>query len=169
MTDNTVVKIDTSKGEITIELFDEDAPETVENFLNYVKDDFYRGLIFHRVIDKFMIQGGGFKPGMIEKDVPHDPIQNEAKKSGHRNERGTIAMARTSEPHSATSQFFINLKDNSRLDWDRADDGFGYCVFGEVIDGMDVVDEIGGIDTREERGHSDVPAEDIKIKGTEIV
>lgn len=169
MTDNTKVKIETSKGDIIVELFDDDAPETVENFLNYVEDDFYRGLTFHRVIDNFMIQGGGFKPGMIEKDVPFEPVKNEAKKSGHRNERGTVAMARTSDPHSATSQFFINLKDNNRLDFDRYDDGFGYCVFGEVVDGMDVVDEIESIETREERGHSDVPSEDIKIKGTEIL
>lgn len=166
MSENTVVEIKTSKRVITVELFDDDAPKTVENFLKYVEDDFYRGTIFHRLVDDFVVQGGGFKPGMIEKDT-YDPIENEGQKSGHRNERGTLAMARTQKADSATSQFFINLSDNDRLDWDKAGDGHGYCVFGKVTDGMDVVDEIASVDTRKERGHSDVPAEDIKIKGIE--
>jgi len=169
MTDNTKVKMKTTEGEITVELFEEDAPETVENFLKYAEDGFYKGLIFHRVIPNFVAQGGGFKPGMIEKDTTYDPIKNEAKKGGHRNKKGTIAMARTRKPHSATSQFYINLKDNDNLDWDKTGDGFGYCVFGKVVDGMDVVEKIGSVDTRNEGGHPDVPARDIKIKGVEVL
>jgi len=161
-------EIETDKGTIEIELYEEDAPETVENFIKYAEDGFYDGLIFHRVIENFMIQGGGFKPSMEEKEPIHDPIQNEAEKSGHRNKRGTIAMARTSDPHSATSQFFINHEDNERLDWDKAQDGWGYCVFGEVIGGMEAVDEIASLETTTVEGHKDVPKEDVVIQKVNI-
>ncbi len=166
---NPKVEIKTDRGTIEIELFEDDAPETVENFIKYVEDGFYDGLIFHRVIENFMIQGGGFYPGMEQKEPTHDPIQNEAEESGHRNKRGTIAMARTSEPHSATSQFFINHKDNERLDYDKAQDGWGYCVFGEVIDGMDVVDEIASLKTTTVEGHKDVPKKDVVIQEVIII
>ncbi|MEF8832744.1 MAG: peptidylprolyl isomerase [Candidatus Thermoplasmatota archaeon] len=161
-------EIETDRGTIKIELFEEDAPETVENFIQYSEDGFYDGLIFHRVIENFMIQGGGFLPGMEEKEPSYEPVQNEAEKSGHRNERGTVAMARTSEPHSATSQFFINHKDNEKLDWDEFRDGWGYCVFGEVISGMDVVDEIASVETTTVKGHKDVPKEDLIIQEVTI-
>jgi len=161
-------EIETNKSTIEIELYDEDAPETVENFIKYAEDGFYDGLVFHRVIGNFMIQGGGFYPGMEQKEPTYDPIQNEAEESGHRNKRGTIAMARTSDPHSATSQFFINHKDNERLDWDKAQDGWGYCVFGEVIDGMEVVDEIASVETTTVEGHKDVSKEDVIIQEVNI-
>jgi len=165
---NPIAVIETNKGTIEVELFKDDAPGTVENFIKYVEDGFYDGLIFHRVIVDFMIQGGGFYPGMEQKEPPYDPIRNEAEESGHRNKRGTIAMARTSEPHSATSQFFINHKDNERLDYDKFRDGWGYCVFGEVIDGLDVVDEIASVETTTLEGHKDVPKEDMIIKEVNI-
>jgi len=166
--DNPIATINTSKGIIEVELYQDDAPETVENFKRYAEDGFFDGLIFHRVIEDFMIQGGGFYPGMQQKEPTYEPIQNEAEESGHRNERGTIAMARTSDPHSATSQFFINHKDNENLDWDRAQDGWGYCVFGEVISGMDVVDEIAIVETTTVDGHQDVPVEDVVIQEVTI-
>ncbi len=169
MSDNTKVKMKTTEGELVIELFDDDAPETVKNFLKYAEDGFFKGSIFHRVIPNFVVQGGGFKPGMIQKDTTYGPVKNEAEKSGHRNKEGTVAMARTGKPHSATSQFYINLKDNDGLDWDRTGDGWGYCVFGKVVDGMDVVEKIGDVDTLKERGHADVPAKDIKIKEVEVL
>jgi len=165
---NPTATIRTNRGTIELELYRDDAPDTVDNFIRYAEDGFYEGLIFHRVIEGFMIQGGGFYPDMEEKDPTYDPIQNEAEESGNRNERGTIAMARTTEPHSATSQFFINHQDNENLDWDRANDGWGYCVFGEVTSGMSVVDEIASVETTSVAGHDDVPVEDVVIEEVTI-
>lgn len=161
-------EINTSEGNIKIKLFEEDAPITVENFVKYAEDDFYQGTIFHRVISDFMIQGGGFTRNLQEKQTPYEPIENEAEKSGHRNKRGTIAMARTSDPDSATSQFFINTVDNTNLDWDNARDDYGYCVFGKVVDGMDVVDSIESVETRSESGMNDVPEKDVVINDIQI-
>ncbi|STX29877.1 Peptidyl-prolyl cis-trans isomerase B (cyclophilin-type PPIase family) [Legionella beliardensis] len=157
-----MVIISTSKGDIHIELHQDTAPNTVQNFLNYVRSGFYNDTIFHRVIPGFMIQGGGLAEDMTTKST-QSPINNEAKHAKP-NKRGTIAMARTSDPHSATVQFFINLVDNSFLNFQREDaHGFGYCVFGEVIEGMDVVDDIAKVQTGNRLGHSDVPNEPIKI------
>ena len=162
-----MVKIHTSKGVISLTLFADKAPDTVKNFIDYAKEGFYDGTIFHRVIDGFMIQGGGMEPGMKEK-ANKKPIQNEAS-NGLSNTRGTIAMARTPNPHSATSQFFINLADNTFLDFKSpTPDGYGYCVFGEVTDGMDVVDEIKNVATTSYGHHQDVPAEDVIITKVEI-
>jgi len=162
-----MVKIHTSKGVISLTLFADKAPDTVKNFIDYAKEGFYDGTIFHRVIDGFMIQGGGMEPGMKEK-ANKKPIQNEAS-NGLSNTRGTIAMARTPNPHSATSQFFINLADNTFLDFKSPTaDGYGYCVFGEVTDGMDVVDEIKNVATTSYGHHQDVPAEDVIITKVEI-
>ncbi len=161
-------KINTNKGNIEIKLFEDDAPKTVDNFVKYAKDDFYQGTIFHRVISGFMIQGGGFTKDLRKKQTPYEPIENEAKKSCHRNNRGTIAMARTSKPDSATSQFFINTDDNANLNWDKAGDGYGYCVFGKVVDGMDVVDNIESVNTGSESGMDDVPKEDIVINNVSV-
>ncbi|MFW6041043.1 MAG: peptidylprolyl isomerase [Thermoplasmatota archaeon] len=165
---NPIAIIKTNRGTIKIELFKQDAPKTVKNFINYVKEDFYRWTIFHRVIKDFVIQGGGFKPGMIQKEPLFDPIKNETSISKHKNKRGTIAMARTSNPDSATSQFYINLKDNESLDWDKAKDGHGYCVFGEVVEGLNVVYDIGSIKTHSEKGYNDVPIDDVIIKNIKI-
>ncbi|MGD8783163.1 MAG: peptidylprolyl isomerase [Thioalkalispiraceae bacterium] len=163
-----MIRMQTSKGVIEIELNPEKAPETVENFLNYVKEGFYDGTIFHRVIDGFMIQGGGLEPGMKEKQT-HAPIKNEAD-NGLKNERGSIAMARTNEPHSATAQFFINLSDNAFLNHQQPTmDGWGYCVFGKVVNGMDVVDAIKAVATTSKGFHQDVPAEDVVIEKVEVV
>jgi peptidyl-prolyl cis-trans isomerase A (cyclophilin A) len=159
---NPVVVIETSAGTIKVELLADKAPVTVKNFLGYVDDKFYDGTIFHRVIPNFMIQGGGFEPGMREKPTKA-PIVNEAS-NGLANDRGTIAMARTSDPNSATAQFYINLKDNAGLNKERARDGVGYCVFGKVVDGMDVVDKIAQAQTGNRGPHQNVPAEDIVIK-----
>ena len=157
-----MVIISTSKGDIHIQLHQDTTPDTVQNFLNYVRSGFYNDTIFHRVIPGFMIQGGGLSEDMMTKST-QSPINNEAK-NAKPNKRGTIAMARTSDPHSATVQFFINLVDNSFLNFQREDaQGFGYCVFGEVIEGMDVVDEIAKVQTGNRQGHSDVPNEPIKI------
>ncbi len=164
---NPVVVMETSKGTIKIELFQDKAPITVKNFLQYVEDKHYDGLIFHRVIPTFMIQGGGFQPGMKERKT-HDPIKNESA-NGLSNERGTIAMARTNIPDSATSQFFINVKDNDNLDKAKARDGVGYCVFGKVIEGLDVVDKIKDVKTGSVGPHDDVPTEDVLIKSVRIV
>ena len=159
---STKVILETSKGNITLELDAEKAPVTVENFLSYVNDEFFDGTIFHRVIPNFMIQGGGFLPGMIQKPTL-DPIQNEAD-NGLSNDRGTIAMARTNDPHSASSQFFINHKDNAFLNHTApTDQGWGYCVFGKVTEGMDVVDAIAAVATGTNSGHGDVPEDDIVI------
>ena len=162
-----MVKLHTNMGTITLELDADKAPITVENFLTYVKDGFYDGTIFHRVIDGFMIQGGGMEPGMKEKTT-RDPIKNEAD-NGLSNERGTIAMARTPDPDSASAQFFINVKDNKFLDH-RAPtrDGWGYAVFGRVIEGMDVVDRIKNVATGNAGFHQDVPLEDVIIESVEI-
>lgn len=160
--DNPVVVMETSMGTIEIELYAEKAPETVKNFLSYVEDKHFDGTIFHRVIPNFMIQGGGFVPGMQEK--PHKaPIKNESA-NGLSNARGTIAMARTPDPHSASAQFYINHKDNGGLDRAQAQDGWGYCVFGKVTKGMDVVDKIAQVRTGTKGGHRDVPVEDVTIK-----
>ena len=141
-----MINIITNKGTIVLELDAAKAPETVANFEQYAKDDFYNGTIFHRVIDGFMIQGGGMEPGMKEKPT-RDSIKNEAD-NGLTNDRGTIAMARTPDPHSASSQFFINLNDNNFLNFTSAHaQGYGYCVFGKVVEGMDVVDEIKNVAT----------------------
>jgi cyclophilin family peptidyl-prolyl cis-trans isomerase len=159
---NPVVIMDTSHGKIAIELFADKAPITVKNFLQYTDDKFYDGLIFHRVIANFMIQGGGFEPGLKEKPT-RKPIKNEAG-NGLSNERGTIAMARTDDPDSADSQFFINVKDNVRLDRANADDKVGYTVFGRVIDGMEVVDKIRRVETTMRGGHEAVPVQDVIIR-----
>lgn len=158
---NPKVLMKTSKGDITIELYPDKAPLTVNNFLSYVDEKFYDGTIFHRVIKDFMIQGGGMTPDFEEKPSK-SPIKNEAA-NGLKNKRGTIAMARRGEPHSATCQFFINHTDNSSLDNGTASDGWGYCVFGRVIDGLDVVDAIATSPTMTKYGMQDVPRETIKI------
>jgi len=164
--DDTTMTIRTNYGNIELDLYPDNAPITVENFLKYVDDGFFDGLIFHRVIEDFMIQGGGFYPDMSKKDATYPAIKNEAAISGLRNLRGTIAMARTSAPDSATSQFYINHKDNPSLDWDYASgDGYGYCVFGKVTSGLSVVDSIAGVDTHTESGYNDVPVEDVIIDG----
>lgn len=164
----TQVLMETNQGNITLELADEAAPETTQNFLNYVNSGFYDGLIFHRVIPDFMIQGGGFDATMNQKET-NAPIKNEAK-NGLKNERGTIAMARTANPNSATSQFFINSKDNAFLDYslDSAQ-GAGYAVFGKVIDGMNVVDAISSTKTTRQKGFSDVPSSPIVIKKVSVI
>ncbi len=164
--ENPMATIRTNRGTIEVELYQNDAPETVENFIRYAEDGFYEDLIFHRVIENFMIQGGGFYSGMERKEPTYDPIQNEAGVSGHRNERGAIAMARTNDPHSATSQFFINTVDNRGLDYDENPPG--YCVFGRVTSGMGVVDEIASVETTTVDGHRDVPVEEIIIEEVTI-
>jgi peptidyl-prolyl cis-trans isomerase B (cyclophilin B) len=162
------VKLTTNFGAITLQLDAEKAPKTVENFLAYVADGHYDNTIFHRVIKGFMIQGGGFGPGMKEKDT-RDPIDNEAA-NGLKNKRGAIAMARTGDPHSATAQFFINLVDNDFLDFKApSGQGWGYCVFGEVIEGMDVVDQIKGVRTGNKGFHQDVPVDDVIIEKAEAI
>lgn len=158
----STVTLETTHGNIVIELHDEKAPETVKNFLNYVNDGFFDGTVFHRVIPNFMIQGGGFMPGMVQKKTEAQ-IKNEAD-NGLLNNRGTVAMARTNDPHSATAQFFINLKDNAFLNHTAATgSGWGYCVFGKVTDGMDTVDAIAAVRTGNTGGHGDVPVETITI------
>jgi len=156
-----VVAMETSKGTIKIELYPDKAPETVENFMTYVKSGYYDGTIFHRVIPDFMIQGGGFTPDMEKKET-REPIQNEAK-NGLKNERGTIAMARTFMPHSATSQFFINHVTNQKLD-NSEQNGWGYAVFGKVVDGMDVVDAIATVPTKNAGPYQNVPAQPVIIE-----
>ncbi len=157
---NPVVVMETNMGTVKIELFEKEAPVTVKNFLAYVEDKHYDGLIFHRVIEDFMIQGGGFQPGMKEKKTK-EAIKNESS-NGLSNLRGTLAMARTSEPDSATAQFFVNVKDNKFLD--GAKDKAGYAVFGRVIEGMDVVDKIKAVKTVSRMGFKDVPEDDVVIK-----
>lgn len=159
------VVMETSKGTIEIELDAAKAPLSAANFAKYAKKGFYDGVIFHRVIPDFMIQGGGFTPDMQQKETEGN-IQNEAK-NGLKNVRGTLAMARTPNPHSASSQFFINLKDNSFLDY-PGQDGWGYCVFGKVVEGMDVVDKIKGVRTGRSGFHQDVPAEDVVVQRAEV-
>jgi len=158
---NPRVLMKTTMGDMAIELYQDKAPITVKNFLSYADEKFYDNTIFHRVIKDFMIQGGGLTEDFIEKSTKA-PIQNEAA-NGLKNKRGTIAMARMNEPHSATCQFFINHVDNSLLDNGVAADGWGYCVFGKVVDGMDVVDAIAKTPTMTKHGIADVPRETIKI------
>jgi len=156
-----MIRLKTNRGEIVLELDSEKAPKTAENFIQYVKEGHFDGTIFHRVIGNFMIQGGGFAAGMKEKPT-RAPIENEAK-NGLSNLNGTIAMARTMDPHSASSQFFINVADNKFLDY-PGQDGWGYCVFGKVTGGMDVVDQMKSVDTTTRMGHQDVPVEDLVIE-----
>ena len=162
------VKLHTNHGVITLELDAEKAPVTVANFLAYVEAGHYNNTVFHRVIDGFMIQGGGFEPGMNQKPTG-EQIKNEAD-NGLKNDRGTIAMARTQAPHSATAQFFINIADNDFLNFKSADlQGWGYCVFGKVSEGMDVVDAIRKVKTGSSGFHQDVPKEDVIIERAEVV
>ncbi len=159
---NPIIKMETSKGTMMIELDAEKAPKSAANFVEYVKDGFYDGLIFHRVIPNFMVQGGGMNPDMSEKPNKM-PIQNEAN-NGLKNDRGTLAMARTNDPHSATSQFFINLKDNDFLNHtSESPAGWGYAVFGKVTDGLETIDEIAKVQTGNKGHHGDVPVEPITI------
>ncbi|MBL3601529.1 MAG: peptidyl-prolyl cis-trans isomerase [gamma proteobacterium endosymbiont of Lamellibrachia anaximandri] len=160
------VKMETSQGNILLVLDREKAPKTVDNFVQYVEDGFFNGTIFHRVIKDFMIQGGGFTSEMARKE-PRNPVSNEAK-NGLKNKRGSIAMARTSDPHSATAQFFINHKDNTPLDYPSFD-GWGYAVFGEVVEGMDVVDSIASQPTGFKGGMPDVPNTPIVIEKVSVV
>ena len=163
-----MVKLHTNFGTIVIELDAAKAPETVKNFLAYVEAGHYDNTIFHRVIDGFMIQGGGFEPGMTQKPTG-EQIKNEAD-NGLKNERGTIAMARTQAPHSATAQFFINVADNEFLNYRSPDlQGWGYCVFGRVTEGLDVVDAIRKVKTGSSGFHQDVPKEDVVIERAEVV
>ncbi len=157
-----MVLIQTSMGDIRLKLDEENTPNTVANFLNYIRSDFYKDTLFHRVIDGFMIQGGGLNADMETKPTDN-PIENEAK-NAKKNTRGSIAMARTSDPHSATAQFFINVADNTFLNFTGENpQTYGYCVFGEVVDGMDIVDGIAKVKTGQRKGHADVPVEDIVI------
>ena len=160
-----MITLKTSLGDIVLELDHEKAPTTCANFEQYVRDGHYDGTVFHRVINNFMIQGGGFMPDMTQK-ATREPIENEAK-NGLRNLTGTIAMARTMAPHSASAQFFINVKDNGFLDF-PGQDGWGYCVFGKVTGGMDVIEKIKGVETTNRAGHSDVPVEPVVIEKAEI-
>lgn len=163
-----MIKLHTNFGAITLKLDAEKAPKTVENFIAYVEAGHYDGTIFHRVIKNFMIQGGGFTPNMQQKET-RAQIENEAA-NGLKNKRGTIAMARTNDPHSATAQFFINTVDNDFLDF-RAPmgQGWGYCVFGEVVEGMEVVDQIRAVKTGNAGFHQDVPVEPVIIEKAEVI
>ena len=162
------VKLHTNQGAITIELDADKAPKTVENFLAYARKGHYDGTVFHRVINGFMIQGGGFSPGMRQKSTDA-PITNEAG-NGLRNQKYTIAMARTGDPHSATAQFFINVADNDFLNHTApSGQGWGYCVFGKVVEGQDVVDKIKGVKTGRSGMHQDVPEQDVVIERAEVV
>lgn len=168
MVDMPVVELDTNYGAIVIELNEEKAPKTVENFLDYVRSGHYDGTIFHRVIDGFMIQGGGMDADMNEK-ATNAPVENEAD-NGLKNDVGTIAMARTQDPHSATSQFFINVKDNNFLNHSGKNlQGWGYTVFGKVTSGMDVVNKIKGVPTGRYGMHADVPTEPVVINHAKII
>ena len=166
--ETTKVKMTTSLGEIIIEVDNKNAPVSATNFLNYVKEGFYNGTIFHRVIPGFMAQGGGFDASFKEKKS-NAPIDNEAD-NGLKNDRGTLAMARTGDPHSASSQFFINYKDNGFLNYSsKTAQGWGYAVFAKVIEGMDIVDAMEKVATGSKNGHQDVPQENITIDNAEIV
>ena len=165
----TQVKLTTNFGDIVIELNAEKAPLTTANFIEYVKKGHYENVVFHRVIKGFMIQGGGFEPGMKEKKDKSPSIQNEAD-NGLSNDKYTVAMARTMEPHSASAQFFINVADNSFLNHSGKNvQGWGYAVFGKVTAGTDVVDKIKGVATTSKSGHQDVPADDVIIEKAEII
>lgn len=162
------VRLQTSQGSLLIELDADKAPKTVENFLGYVRSGFYDGTVFHRVIDNFMIQGGGFEPGLKQKQT-EAPIDNEAD-NGLKNTRYTLAMARTADPHSATAQFFINVADNDFLNFTApTSNGWGYAVFGRVIDGTDVVDAIRKVKTGNKGFHQDVPVDDVVIETATVV
>ena len=160
-----MITITTTHGDIVVELFDEAAPISCANFLRYVEEDFFADTIFHRVIPNFMVQGGGMTED-LQRKATREPIKNEAD-NGHKNLRGTLAMARTAAVDSATSQFFINLRDNEFLDHGGRD--FGYAVFARVVDGMDVVDKIAAVDTGSRAGHQDVPVETVKITSVSAV
>ncbi len=163
-----MILLKTNFGDIKIELNHEKAPKTAANFEKYVKEGYYDGVIFHRVIDGFMIQGGGFAPGMVNKETDM-PIENEAD-NGLKNTVGTLAMARTMDPHSASAQFFINVSDNDFLNHtSKSTQGWGYAVFGEVVEGMDVVNRIKAVKTTTRMGHQDVPVEDVIIEKAEII
>ena len=163
-----MIKLTTNHGEITLELDADKAPVTTKNFIAYVESGHYSNTVFHRVIDGFMIQGGGFEPGMKQK-ATQAPIKNEAN-NGLKNDKYTIAMARTSDPHSASSQFFINVSDNDFLNHTApTPQGWGYCVFGKVVSGTDVVDKIKGVTTGRKDFHDDVPLEDVVIQKAEVV
>ncbi|MEH6346507.1 MAG: peptidylprolyl isomerase [Bermanella sp.] len=165
----TQVLLKTTFGDVTLTLNAEKAPKTVENFIKYVEDGYFNGLIFHRVINGFMVQGGGMEENMTERTSKHPAIENEAD-NGLSNKEGTVAMARTMDPHSASSQFFVNVKDNNFLDHTGKNaEGWGYCVFGEVTDGMDVVNRIKGVKTGITMGHQDVPVEPVKIETAELI
>ena len=158
-----MITLQTNFGDIAIELDNEHTPITAKNFLTLAENGYFEGTIFHRVIDKFMVQGGGFLPGMTQKTAAKT-IENEADKS-QKNTRGTLAMARTSDPHSASSQFFINVVDNNFLNFtSKTPNGWGYCVFAKVVSGMDVVDKIKAVTTSSRAGHQDVPVEDVIIE-----
>ncbi|OGS91602.1 MAG: cyclophilin [Gallionellales bacterium GWA2_59_43] len=162
----TMIKLHTNHGVITLQLDAEKAPLTVANFLEYANSGFYDGTVFHRVMDNFMIQGGGFEPGMKQKPV-NAPVKNEAA-NGLKNEKYTVAMARTSDPHSATAQFFINATNNDFLDY-PGQDGWGYCVFGKVVEGTEVVDAIRKVKTGNSGFHQNVPKEDVVITKAEVI
>lgn len=163
-----MIKLNTNHGAISIELDHANAPKTAANFLQYARDGFYDGTLFHRVIPNFMIQGGGFEPGMQQKST-RAPIENEAA-NGLANDTGSVAMARTGQPHSASSQFFINVNNNTFLNHTRPQgDGWGYCVFAKVIDGMDVVNSIVAVKTTGKMGHQDVPEQDVVIESVEVI
>ena len=163
-----LVRLTTNFGDIDIEMQTDEAPLTTQNFLQYVRDGHYDGTIFHRVIPGFMVQGGGFEPGMRQKPT-RDPVTNEAN-NGLKNANGTVAMARTQNPHSASAQFFINVEDNEFLNFKAPTrDGWGYCVFGAVVAGADVVSAITDVPTGSEGGHSDVPREEVLIKQATVV
>ncbi|MEQ8953402.1 MAG: peptidylprolyl isomerase [Gammaproteobacteria bacterium] len=162
-----MITFTTNYGPISIELDFDKAPNSAENFLNYARDGFYNGTIFHRVIDNFMIQGGGFESGMQQKENG-SPIDNEAD-NGLKNLTGTVAMARTGDPHSATSQFFINVSDNHFLNHrDKSNQGWGYTVFGKVVEGMDVVNKIKNCETGSQGHHQDVPVTEVVIESTAV-
>lgn len=163
-----MILVRTNYGDIAIALDTQNTPKTADNFINYVKSGFYDGTIFHRVIKGFMIQGGGFKQGMIQQTT-NESIENEAPKA-QPNKVGSVSMARTSDPHSASAQFFINVSDNHFLDFKSpTPDGWGYCVFGQVTDGLDVVNKIAQVQTTSRAGHADVPMEDVIIQSIELV
>jgi len=168
MSTNPHVKLQTNFGDMVIELYQEKAPKTVANFLKYTQEGFYDGTIFHRVINNFMIQGGGFEADMKQKPT-HDPIENEAN-NGLKNDKYTLAMARTSDPHSATAQFFINVADNDFLNFTApTSNGWGYAVFGKVIEGTDVVDKVKAVKTGNKGFHQDVPVEAVVIEKATVV
>ena len=163
-----MIKLHTNHGVITIDLDSEKAPVTVQNFIDYVTSGHFDNTIFHRVINDFMIQGGGFEPGMKQKET-RQPIQNEAA-NGLKNEAYTVAMARTSDVHSASAQFFINVADNGFLNYTSpSTEGFGYCVFGKVVEGKDVVDKIKKVETTNRGGHQNVPSEDVVLQKAEVI